>query len=235
MSLIVENLAKTKQRLAKAAQKSGRDVADIKLVTVSKNKSVADILAAYDAGQLCFGENYAQEFRDKHRELYTLGAVRRAPHDIEWHFIGHLQRNKVKYVAPFVSWVQTIDSLELAYEINKRASQPINCLLEVNLAIEASKTGIAPDRISELVQGLVNLANIKLKGLMIIPPYVLDPEASRPYFKKLRQILAQINAQNIYPQKLAELSMGMSHDFEVAIEEGATIVRVGTAIFGERK
>ncbi len=234
MSLIAENLNSVKNRLVKAAQESGRNVNEIKLVAVSKKKPAQDIWEAVEAGQFCFGENYAQEFRDKYREISTLDAVLRTPYEIEWHFIGHLQRNKVKYVAPSASWIQTIDCLDLAEQINRRASKPINCLIEVNLAKENSKNGVAPEKLSGLITGLKGFENINLKGLMIIPPYVPDPESSRPYFKELKNLLYYINKQSLYLEQLTELSMGMSHDFEVAVEEGATIVRVGTAIFGER-
>lgn len=213
----------------------GRDPSAVKLVAVSKTKSAEHIYEAYCAGQRCFGENYAQELRDKYDQLKTKDE-RLTTHDqIEWHFVGHLQKNKAKFVAPLVSWIESIDSLELASAIDRRAARPINCLIEINIGGEESKTGVPPSQLTDLACGLSDFKNLKLKGLMIIPPISADPEESRPYFKKLKEILQKLNEQKVTPGPLRELSMGMSYDFEAAIEEGATIVRVGTAIFGERK
>jgi len=226
---IADRLTAVRGRIEAAAGRAGRDPASVKLVAVSKLKPVSMIREAYEAGQRCFGENYAQDLRDKARELTDL--------DISWHFIGGLQKNKAKYVAPVASMVETIDSVEIARELVKRlpeGSPPLPCLIEINIGDEASKSGISPKGIIPFIKELMEIDRIALKGLMILPPYEEDPERSRPYFKGLRELLVLVNRELNLPSPLAELSMGMSHDFEAAIEEGATIVRVGTAIFGER-
>ena len=222
---IADNIKRVQERIARAAARSGREPGEITLVAVSKLKPAAAIQEAYAHGVRVFGENYAQDLKSKAAELSDL--------DIEWHFIGHLQRNKAKIVAPLVSCVQTVDVIELADALSRRAPKTIPCLIEVNIGQEASKTGVLPDAIPPLVEHILKLEKLELRGLMIIPPYDPDPERSRPYFQKLRHVLEELN-QAIGPARLRDLSMGMSHDFEVAIEEGATIIRVGTAIFGER-
>lgn len=224
-SSIADNIRGVRERIARAAARSGRDPGDISLVTVSKLKPAAMIREAYNQGLRSFGENYAQELKNKATLLSDL--------DIEWHFIGHLQRNKAKIVAPLVSWVQTVDSVELAQALSRRTPKTIPCLIEVNIGQEASKSGALPDGVLKLAKHIMGLDKLNLRGLMIIPPYDPDPERSRPYFQKLRHLLDELN-RAIEPARLRDLSMGMSHDFEVAIEEGATIIRVGTAILGER-
>lgn len=259
---IAENLADIKNRIAGAAKRCGRDPASIKLIAVSKTKPVEQILEAVSAGQLAFGENYAQELRDKAKQVAELlrshDLTISRSHEIEWHFIGHLQKNKIKYVLPAASWIHTIDSAELLEAINRYltahpelvegrdvhastgSARTIHCLIEVNIAGESAKSGVSPENVFELVKvfsetyQLANLPTCKLMGLMCMPPYSSDPETSRPYFKKLKNLLDEINSRSIYPEKLIEFSMGMTQDFDVAIEEGATMVRVGTAIFGER-
>lgn len=226
MSTISENLRAVRERISKAAQRSGRDPASIKLVAVSKTKPSSMILEAFEAGQRAFGENYAQELRDKAKELADLA--------IEWHYIGSLQRNKAKYVAPIAAMMESIDSAELAEALSSRAQRPLPCLIEVNVAGEGSKSGVAPEDALGLAQRIIAMPNLKLRGVMSIPPIVEDPEASRPYFRRLRSVLDELNSALALPVPLTELSMGMSNDFEVAIEEGATIVRVGTAVFGGR-
>jgi len=226
MSSIADNLAHIRREIETAASGCGRGPSSVTLVAVSKLKPASMIREAFEAGQRAFGENYAQEMRDKAAELSDL--------DIDWHFIGHLQRNKAKYVAPAARYVETVDSMELADVLSRRATQSINCLIEVNIGSEDSKSGVAKDLIPELAKHIISLENLSLRGLMIIPPYDPDQERSRPYFKKLSNILADLNDKLKLDRPLTDLSMGMSHDFEVAIEEGATIVRVGTAIFGER-
>ena len=233
MTTIAENMVVVKRRIEAAAMRTGRDPLLIKLVAVGKTKTIEDIAEAVRAGQMCFGENYAQELREKQQALSVVSD--QLPVQLEWHFIGHLQKNKAKIIAPIVSWVESVGSLELAQELEKRASHPINCLIEVNIGSEDAKSGVSVSEIQNFVRGFNDFKNLKLKGLMIIPPYDPDPEKSRPHFRKLRELLMQLNDSQIYPEPLTELSMGMSHDFEVAIEEGATIIRVGTAIFGERK
>lgn len=226
MSGVADKLSWVKNRIHAAADKCGRDPAGVRLIAVSKTKSAGMVKEAYDAGQRVFGESYVQEFRQKAGELAGL--------DIEWHFVGHLQRNKVKYIVPIVKCMHSLDSIRLVEEIERRAETKIDCLIEVNLAGEASKTGISGCDAEEFVKQTSKMKKINLIGLMTMPPYDEDPEKSRPYFMGLKDLLDDINKKEIYPQKLTELSMGMTEDLEVAIEEGATFVRVGTAIFGER-
>jgi hypothetical protein len=226
MDEISNNLEKIKKRIQDAALACGRRLEDIKLIAVSKTKPAEMVGEAHGAGQKIFGENYVQELRQKSQEF--------AGTDIEWHFIGHLQRNKVKYVVPIVKCIHSINSIKLAEEIEKRAESKIDSLIEINLAGEESKSGIAPGGLEELIAAIGKMEHVNLIGLMTMPPYDEDPEKSRPYFKRLRQIEDDINDRKLYPKRLTELSMGMTGDLEVAIEEGSTMVRVGTAIFGER-
>jgi pyridoxal phosphate enzyme (YggS family) len=226
MSSIETNINAVKDRVEAAAIRASRDPDEITLVAVSKLKPASLIREAYDAGHRVFGENYAQELRDKAKELGDL--------DIRWHFIGGLQRNKAKYVATIASMMETVDSKELAEALDRRAEGRLACLIEVNVAGEESKSGVAPEEVPGLARHILSLPNLDLRGLMAIPPIEEEPEYSRPYFRRLRESLNKVNDSLKLNEPLAELSMGMSHDFEVAIEEGATIVRVGTAIFGER-
>lgn len=226
MDSIADNLQSVKKRIHAAAISAGRDPTAITLVAVSKTKPTSMIREAYEAGQRAFGENYAQEMADKANELADL--------DIAWHFIGHLQRNKAKLVAPVARYMETVDSLKIAEVLNSRAGTPIDVLIEINIGEEGSKSGVNESEVPSLLQGMSAFDKLEPRGLMIIPPYLPDPEASRLHFKRAREIMARLNADNVVGYPLTELSMGMSHDFEVAIEEGATIVRVGTAIFGER-
>lgn len=226
MSTITNNLHAVRARIDGAARRCGRRPEDVKLVAVSKAHPAAAIREAFKAGQCVFGENYVQELIAKKDELADL--------DIEWHFVGHLQRNKVKYIISFIRCIHSVDSIRLAEEIERRANDRIDCLIEVNLAEEASKTGIPPAGVKELAAAISKMEKIALKGLMTLPPLSADPERSRPYFRRLRTILDEINEKGIYPQRVTELSMGMTADLDAAIEEGATIIRVGTGIFGER-
>ena len=226
MGNIAENLKNVDERIERAAAKAGRDPAEITLVAVSKTKPASLIREAYEAGHRIFGENYAQELATKAEELADL--------DINWHFIGHLQRNKARLVAPVASYVETVDSVKIAEALNAKANHPIDILIEINIGNEDSKSGVHEDELPNLFKELKALGNLRARGLMIIPPYIPNPEASRPHFRGLRKIMTRLNEQNIVGSPLTELSMGMSHDFEAAIEEGATIIRVGTAIFGER-
>ena len=198
----------------------------VRLIAVSKGQPVEKIVEAIAAGQIDFGENYAQELIEK-------AAVLREQ-KIEWHFIGHLQKNKIAKVLPVISWLHSLDSFELALTIDKKSSISIKCLLEIKLGDEFSKTGLTPDAAIELIPKLKNLRNIDLRGLMTIPPVSENPEAGRKYFRQLCLLLKEINSRYLYLSPLHELSMGMSRDFKIAIEEGATMVRVGTAFFGER-
>ncbi len=221
---LADNIRSIRGRIDAAARRAGRSSDEIRLIAVSKMKSAAMIREAFAAGQHLFGENYAQELALKAEELKDL--------PIEWHFIGHLQKNKAKLVAKVAACMETIDSITLAEAISRKAPNPIDCLIEVNIGSEEKKSGIASSGLEALASRVAGLPNINLRGLMIIPPYDPDPEKSRPYFRKLKELLGELNKE--LPLPLKELSMGMSEDFEIALEEGATIVRVGTAIFGER-
>jgi len=223
---VKDNLAMVRDRIGEAAAKVNRDPSSIKLVAVSKLKPVDVIREAYEAGQKIFGENYAQDMALKAKELADCA--------IDWHFIGHLQTNKARLIAPLAAMVETVDSVKLAKELNKRTDKQIDILIEVNIGGEESKSGASQEQLPALIDGLAAFDKLNLRGLMIIPPYSEDPEASRPHFRRLRKMLIQINEQKLTAEPLTELSMGMSHDYHIAIEEGATIVRVGTAIFGER-
>lgn len=226
MKSIADNLKNVYERIERASAKAGRDPAEITLVAVSKTKPASMIREAHESGHRVFGENYAQELAAKAAELADL--------DIKWHFIGHLQRNKARLVAPVASYVETVDSVKVAEALNAKTDHPIDILIEINIGSEDSKSGVDEDELPNLFKELKALSNLRTRGLMIIPPYIPDPETSRPYFRGLREIMTRLNEQNIVESPLTELSMGMSHDFEAAIEEGATIIRVGTAIFGER-
>ena len=223
---------------------------NITLIAVSKTKPVSMIKEALDAGQVDFGENYVQEFLEKY-DYFCTGVLPYAPtQDIHWHFIGHLQRRKVKDLVGKVSLIHSVDSLELISEINKRAKDQNvvqNILIQINLAKEETKGGIFEEDVVSFFKnvgaGLSRpkegertspLQNVRITGLMTLPPFLDDSEKVRPYFKKLRELKEKINNEKIYPHELTELSMGMSHDYPIAIEEGATMIRVGTKIFGER-
>ena len=226
--MIQENLTTVRQNILRACQRSGRDHKDVTLVAVSKFKPVSDLEAAMDAGQLVFGENRVQEMCDKYETL---------PKTIKWHMIGHLQRNKVKYLMGKACMIHSVDSVRLAEQISADAQKAGICmpiLLEVNVAKEDSKFGFFPEEAEEAARTIAALPGIQIKGLMTIAPFVDDPEDNRKYFKQLRQLLVDIQGKNIDNIDMTELSMGMTGDYEVAIEEGATIVRVGTGIFGSR-
>lgn len=229
MPTIAENLHHIQKRIDAACKRAGRDPASVQLVAVSKKKPEALIVEAYQAGQRCFGENYAQELRDKAKAL--------AGYDIDWHFIGRLQKNKAKYVAPVAAMAETIDSPDTALALAAKlpAGAPaLPCLIEVNIGGEGSKSGVPLESVLPLARELIAMERIALKGLMTIPPFQDDPEQSRPFFRELRVMSDRLGKELGLAAPLQELSMGMSHDFEIAIEESATIVRVGTAIFGER-
>jgi hypothetical protein len=226
MGAIEENLLKVKERIADAATRVGRDPAQITLIAVSKTVETERIREAIAAGITTFGENYVQEARTKIDEIGQTG--------LQWHFIGHLQTNKAKYAVRLFDLIHAVDSSKVAKELDKRAAasgKVMDCLIEVNISQEESKFGITSEYTRALAQEMTKLKNISLKGLMTMPPYFDEPEPARPYFIALRALQEKIGQDGI---PLPELSMGMSTDFEVAIEEGATMVRVGTAIFGER-
>jgi len=226
MSEIKENLLRVMERIEKAARKVGRDPNEIKLVAVSKTVEEARIKEAIGAGVSILGENYIQEAQKKIEEIGRL---------VSWHFIGHLQSNKVKYAIRLFDMIHSLDSIPLAEELNRRAeqaNQAIKVMIEVNLSKEAAKFGADEERVLSLARRIQNLNHLFLEGLMTMPPYFDSPEMSRPYYIALRALKERMVKERI-PMK--DLSMGMSNDFEIAIEEGATYVRVGTAIFGPRK
>lgn len=225
---IKTNILNIRKRIATAATRAGRDSGTIQLMAVSKTVEPDRIRQALDAGITLLGENYVQEAREK------IPAVGRPA---VWHMIGHLQTNKVKYVVNLFDWIHSVDRLELARELDKRAGQnnrKLNALIEVNVSGEASKNGAVPQQVLELVRQISILPNLSVRGLMTMPPYSDDPENSRPYFIALRRLRDEIVSAAVPGISMTELSMGMTDDFEVAIEEGATIIRVGRAIFGAR-
>jgi hypothetical protein len=224
------SLADVRARLAAAVARAGRDPGEVTLVAVSKTHPPEAVRAVHAAGQRVFGENYGQELRDKAAALADLG-------DLQWHFIGPLQRNKVKYVVGTAAMVHSVDSLELMDELQRRADArgvELPCLVEVNLVGEQTKSGVAPDDVAAVLDGFAARPRLRCLGLMTMPPFVDDPEESRPQFRALRRLRDALAAAPRAGVELRHLSMGMTQDFEVAVAEGATIVRVGTAIFGAR-
>lgn len=226
---IADNLKTVMDRIASAAKRAGRDPSSVRLVVVTKTVDVERIRQAVAAGASVLGENRVQEAR---------GKVEKLGNPARWHLIGHLQTNKSKYAVKLFDLIHSVDNLELARELDKQAAKigkVQDVLIEVSIAGEAAKAGAAMQDVATLVREAVMLKNISIKGLMTIPPYSEDPENSRPFFRKLRELAETMKKENIPTVSMNELSMGMSGDFEVAVEEGATMVRVGTAIFGERK
>lgn len=222
------NIAQIRKQIENTCRKCDRDPCEVRLVAVSKKKPAKDIEAAIAAGQKLFGESYVQECVAKFDEVEA---------DAEWHFIGALQSNKVKYLRGKVDMIHSVDRLSLAQEIDRQWGKEddcVNVLLQVNLGEEASKSGTTADELIELVRQVAKLEHLRIMGLMALPPWKADPEQVRPYFRQLRELSVQIDALKLPNVSMQELSMGMSHDYEVAIEEGATLVRVGTAIFGAR-
>ncbi len=225
MSEIASNIRKVKETIRKAAEKTKREPSEVKLVAVSKTVDSNKIREAYDAGQNIFGENRIQEAKNKKAEL---------PSCIEWHLVGHLQSNKVKYIFDQFELIHSIGSLSLAEIIQKKAvsiKKIVNVLIQINTSGEKTKFGIPLDKAVSDVKAIAKLNNLNVTGLMTIPPYSGNPEDSRVFYKKLNSVKIKLASENI---NLLELSMGMSNDYEVAIEEGATLIRVGTAIFGSR-
>lgn len=226
--MLRENLQEVEERIQEACRRAGRDRSEVTLVAVSKTKPVSMLKEAYDLGVRVFGENKVQEIREKYEAL---------PKDIEWHMIGHLQTNKVKYIADKVSLIHSVDSLRLAETIEKEAvkhNRIVDILLEVNVAEEESKFGIKTSEVLALAENVVQLPHIRLRGLMTIAPFVENPEKNRAIFANLNELYVDIKDKNIDNGTVSILSMGMTNDYEVAIEEGATMVRVGTGIFGAR-
>lgn len=214
------------EKIEKATRKVGRDPNEVKLVAVSKTVEASRVREAIEAGVSILGENYVQEAQKKIEELGR---------PVSWHFIGHLQSNKAKYAVRLFDMIHSVDSLSLAEELNRRAEQAnqvIKVMVEVNLSKEATKFGTDEEMVLNLANRIQNLKHLSLEGLMTMPPYFDSPEMSRPYYIELRKLKERMAREGIL---MKELSMGMSNDFEIAIEEGATYVRVGTAIFGSRK
>lgn len=226
--MIQENLNRTREKVIAAARRAGRNPDEITLLAVSKTKPAELLREAYQAGQRCFGENKVQEILEKAVLLEK---------DIEWHMIGHLQTNKVRQIIDKVTLIHSVDSLHLAQAIQKEAerrAKTVHILMEINIADEASKYGIQPENAIAFAHQLSGLANLRLDGLMTVAPYTENPESNRKYFQQMKQLAVDISNENIDNVSMSVLSMGMSGDYEVAIEEGATCVRVGTGIFGER-
>ena len=228
-SIIPKNIAMVRERIEKAARRAGRDPREITILAAAKSVDIRKMQEAVKAGVTTFGENYVQEAEKKIKDL------QRSKKDIYWHFIGRLQKNKAKDVVKLFDTIETVDSIGLAKELNKRAEKKLCVLIQVSLAKEKTKGGVTEYEALDLTHEISKLANLSLKGLMTIPPFFENPEMSRPYFTELRRLAEKIRREAIPNVIMKELSMGMSHDFEVAIEEGATIIRVGTAIFGERE
>ncbi|MBU5612704.1 YggS family pyridoxal phosphate-dependent enzyme [Geomonas azotofigens] len=229
MGEIEEHLREIRERIARAATRAGRDPETVRLVAVSKTKPAAAIAEAFACGQVIFGENYVQELVAKQPEL---------PAEISWHFIGSLQSNKVRQIAGKVDLVHSVDRPSLAREIDRQwgaLGKVCDILVQVNISREQTKGGTSSEELLGLVREVAQLPHLKVKGLMTMPPFFDDPEGARPYFRKLRELSDEVREAAIPGVEMRELSMGMSGDFEAAIEEGATLVRVGSALFGERQ
>ncbi|MBP5453402.1 MAG: YggS family pyridoxal phosphate-dependent enzyme [Lachnospiraceae bacterium] len=226
--MIKENLETVRANVHKAIEKSGRNDSDVLLIAVSKTKPVEDLMEAYDAGVRDFGENKVQELVDKYEVM---------PKDARFHMIGHLQKNKVKYLIGKTCLIHSVDSFELAKVIQKESEKNnviTDVLIEVNVAKEDTKFGVFKEDLLNLVKEVSTLKNVRIKGLMTIAPFVENPEDNRQYFNELKRLGIDIESQNIDNVSMGTYSMGMTGDYEVAIEEGATMVRVGTGIFGVR-
>jgi len=229
---LAEDILRAQERIATAAIRSGRKPETITLVAVTKTVPPERLREAYDAGLRVFGENRIQEFAGKIDALHDLS-------DAEWHMIGHLQTNKATKAVELFRHIDSVDSVRLAHKLNDAATEVrkrVSVLIEINIGGENAKSGVAPDsaELQELLNSAPELTALEFHGLMTVPPYNEDPERSRPYFQKMRELFDQLASRNIPAVRMEVLSMGMSHDFEVAIEEGSTCVRIGTAIFGER-
>ena len=226
--MIQENIKLVEENIKKACEKVGRDVNEVTLIAVSKTKPYTAIEEALPTGVKDYGENKVQELCDKYEIL---------PKDIKWHMIGHLQRNKVKYLVWKASLIHSVDSIRLAEQIEKeyaKADEIANILIEVNMAQEESKFGITSEETEQLVREIAKFPHIRIKGLMTIAPYTDNPESNRVYFRNMKKLSVDIENKNIDNVSMSVLSMGMTGDYQVAVEEGATLVRVGTGIFVER-
>ena len=227
MDSIAENLARVRERIAQAASKAGREVGEIELVAISKTHDAERVHEAYEAGQILFGESRVQEARIK---------IPESPSSLRWHFVGHLQKNKIRQALPLFELIHSVDSLALAQDMNRIAEEEGShprVLLEVNVAGEGSKFGFKPEALRAEMERLLALPRLSILGLMTIPPLAEEAETSRKYFVQLRELRDRVQTE--FHVDLAQLSMGMTNDFPIAVEEGATLVRVGTAIFGERR
>jgi len=226
---IADNIVRVQERIAAACARAGRRPEEVKLVAVSKTVPPERIRQAYDAGLRDFGENRVQEASAKRPPLADLDAT--------WHLVGHLQTNKARHARELFQYIHSVDSLRLAEKLDNAAVPShgrLPVLLEVNLGEEPSKSGARGGEVLQLAEGVGLLPTLELCGLMVIPPFFENPEQARPFFRRLRELAEMIKSRNLPGVSMGELSMGMSHDFEVAIEEGATMVRIGTAIFGPR-
>lgn len=227
--MVTENLKTVESNIVRACERSGRNRADVTLIAVSKTKPVEQMEEAMAAGMRTFGENKVQEI------------IKKQPYfsdDVDWHMIGHLQRNKVRQIAGKVAMIHSVDSLRLAEQIQKEyeaIGKVAKILIEVNIAREETKFGLMPEETEAVIREAAKMGNIEVRGLMTIAPYVEDPQENRVHFCNLRKLLVDINSKNIDNVNMTELSMGMTGDYEIAIEEGATFVRVGTGIFGSRQ
>ena len=227
--MISDNIDSIREKISRACARAGRPTSGVTLLAVGKTFPSSAVREAVEAGVADVGEIYVQELLSKRRDL--------SGSDIRWHFIGHLQSNKVKHVAGWIHMIHAVDSTALAIEIDRRAAKSgrvIECLLEVNTTGESTKFGVAPGDVTALVKSLASCDNISLGGLMTIGPFLPDPEGSRPMFRRLRELKDEIGSLAQGNVTMRHLSMGMTGDFEVAIDEGATLVRIGTAIFGPR-
>ena len=229
---IASNLSAIHDRIARAAHRAGRDTSEVALMAVSKTLPAEQIIEAYEAGQRLFGENRVQEFAEK------VGALASLP-DAEFHMIGHLQSNKAMKAAEIFHAVDSLHSAKLAEKLNAAAGilgKTLDILIEINVGGEEAKSGLAPDSpdLENILTGAPSWQRLRIRGLMTVPPFTDDPEGARAYFRQLRELRDQLAVRNLPAVDFNVLSMGMSHDFEVAIEEGSTCVRIGTAIFGER-
>ena len=228
LKMIVENIEHVRENIEKACKKAGRSVDEVTLIAVSKTKPYTDIEEALKSGTLDYGENKVQEMCEKYEIL---------PKNIRWHMIGHLQRNKVKYLVGKTELIHSVDSIRLAEQIEKeyaKKDETANILIEVNMAQEESKFGITSQETEELIRKISTFEHIRIKGLMTIAPYTDNPETNRVYFRQMKKLSVDIRDKNIDNVSMDVLSMGMTGDYQVAIEEGSTMVRVGTGIFGER-
>ena len=226
--MVAENLAQVQKNIEESCGNVNRDPGEVTLIAVSKTKPVEMLREAYDAGARVFGENKVQEIVDKYDHM---------PSDVKWHMIGHLQRNKVKYIVDKVAMIHSVDSFRLAETIEKEAAKKnvtVPILIEVNVAQEESKYGLKPEEVLPFIEEIADFSHIQIKGLMTIAPYVENAEENREIFRELKKLSVDIAAKNINNVTMSVLSMGMTGDYMVAIEEGATMVRVGTGIFGER-